>query len=190
MIALSILICSLPERAAQREQLVTFLTRLNPGEVEILVDDSPANVPTGQKRNALISRSIGKYFSFIDDDDEVPHHYINRMLMAINQSPDVVTFTGWMTTDGVDRKEFVIKLGERYEERGGIYYRFPNHLCAFNKDVIRSIRFPHIWHQEDYQWAKAIHDRRLLKTEVHISEPMYHYRYASKKSNIKHTRLR
>lgn len=190
---LSILICSLPERATQCARLVDFLNRHNPGGAEILTDPSPRNVPTGQKRNSLIARSSGAYFSFIDDDDEVFDYYIRRMLSAMESSPDVVTFNGWMTTDGGNRKDFTIKLGEKYEERNGRYYRFPNHLCAFRKEAIRGIQFPNIWVQEDYQWAKAINDRKLLKTEVHIEEPMYHYKFLSKKgnaSNVKVTRLR
>lgn len=194
MVALSILICTLPDRAAKCADLVSFLHTHSHDRVEILTDASDRSVPTGQKRNILINRSEGKYFSFIDDDDQVPDYYINRMLTAIEQGPDVVTFNGWMTTDGVNRQDFTIKLGEKYEERNGIYYRFPNHLCAFRRDAIRGIQFPHIWQQEDYQWAKAIHDRKILKTEVHIEEPMYHYRFDSKKnqqkSNVKISRLR
>lgn len=190
MVALSILICTLPERAAQCAQLVSSLNRHNPGGVEVLTDASPRHVPTGQKRNMLVARSSGAYFSFIDDDDEVPDYYSQRIIQAIETGPDVVTFNGWMTTDGVARKDFTIKLGEKYEERNGRYYRFPNHLCAFRREAVRGIQFPHIWEQEDYQWAKAINDRKLLKTEVHIEEPMYHYRYSSKKHKVKTTRLR
>ena len=123
----------------------------------------------------LIEQSYSEYFSFIDDDDIVSNDYVDKIMNAILENPDVITFNGYMTTNGTNRQNFTIKLGSRYEEKNGHFYRFPNHLCAFKREKVRHIKFPDQWVQEDYIWAKAIHDRGLLKTEVHIESDLYHY---------------
>jgi glycosyltransferase involved in cell wall biosynthesis len=136
---------------------------------------------TGTKRNQLIEQSQSEYFSFCDDDDLVSDNYVSSIMTAIESKPDVVTFNGYMTTNGLNRRNFTIKLNSRYEEKNGHYYRFPNHLCAFKREKVQGIKFPDIWVQEDFQWAKQIHDRRILKTEVHLREDLYWYDYISTK---------
>lgn len=180
---LSILIPTLQEPDSQN-YLKRLLKSLPVTDgVEIITDDSPRDVPTGTKRNSLISRANGEYISQIDCDDIVPEYYVAELLKAIESGPDVVTFNGFMTTNAMSRKNFVIKLGERYEERNGVYYRYPNHLCAFKKSVIEQVKFRPIWVQEDYFWATDIKDRRLLNSEVHIEKDLYHYDYKTKKNN-------
>jgi glycosyltransferase involved in cell wall biosynthesis len=163
-------------------------------DVQVVWKTTGRDIPTGTKRNYLINETQSDYFSFIDDDDQVPEYYIDELVKAISYAPDVVTFNGWMTTNGINRRDFTIKLGSKYEERNGHYYRFPNHLCAFKRSVVKDVRFPDVWVQEDYLYAKQIHDRKLLKTEVHIPKDMYHYQFSTNKpsypGNIKHTRLR
>lgn len=173
---LSILIPTLPERKPKLDALVKSITAQgHTDQVQLLWDSAGREVPTGRKRNTLMNSCDSEYFCFIDDDDKVPNYYVSEMLNAIAKNPDVVTFIGYMTTNGKDRRNFTIKLGSKYEERNGHYYRFPNHLCAFKKPLVNHIRFPETWMQEDYQWAKLINDRKILKTEVHIQRDMYHY---------------
>lgn len=172
---LSILICTLPERQHKLNVLLNSLEQQRTADVEILTDNSDRHVPTGTKRNNLISKSTGEYFCFIDDDDKVPEYYVSEILNALSQNPDVVTFIGYLTNSGAGRKNFTIKLGSKYDEINGHYYRFPNHLCAFKRSLVAHIKYENIWLQEDYHWAKRINDNRILKTEVHINKDMYHY---------------
>jgi glycosyltransferase involved in cell wall biosynthesis len=180
---LSILIPTLQEPDSQNylKRLLKSLPIIE--GVEIITDDSPRDVPTGTKRNSLISRANGEYISQIDCDDIVPEYYVSELLKAMESNPDVVTFNGFMTTNAMSRKNFVIKLGERYEERNGVYYRYPNHLCAFKKSVVEQVKFRPIWVQEDYFWATELRDKKILKTSVHIDKDMYHYDYKTKKNN-------
>lgn len=182
---LSILIPTLPERHQQLARLVRNLQGQKTPEVEIKIHDAGRHITTGEKRNNLIRNCEGEYFVFIDDDDNVPSYYVSELLKAIEQNPDVVTFIGYMTTNGVNRKNFTIKLGSKYEERSGHYYRFCNHLCCFKKSLVEHVKFPHIYMQEDYQWAKMINDRKILKSEVHINKDMYHYAYVTKPARIR-----
>lgn len=181
MSRLAILICTLPERFEKLEELKHVLEPQLGDRAFISIHDAGRHLPTGSKRNQLIEQTQSEYFCFIDDDDMVPNYYVTEMLKAMDQNPDVITFIGQMTTNGVHPANFTIKLGSDYTERTGHYYRFPNHLCAFKREKVNMIKFKDIWVQEDYIWAKTINDRKLLNTEVHIDIPMYHYRFTDRK---------
>jgi hypothetical protein len=181
---LSILIPTLPERAQSLKRLMNILqpqVERYPGEVEIKIHDAGRSMTTGRKRNELIGLATGEYFVQIDDDDIVPMYYVNELMNAIAYSPDVVTFIGYMTTNGCNRENFVIKLGENYEKRNGVYYRFPNHLCCYKRSVVERVKFQNITQTEDYQWALEVKRQKLLKTEVHIEKDMYYYLFRSRK---------
>lgn len=179
---LSILIPCLPEHSSRvfQSRITNILAPQLTPEVELIFNDMPSSVPTGTKRNQMISDSKGKYFSQVDVDDLVPVYYVSELLRAIAQNPDVITFNGYMTTDGLNRKDFTIKLGENYEERNGKYFRYPNHLCCFKKSIVEGVKFRPIWQQEDYHWATEIKNRGLLKTSVHIEKDLYHYDFRNK----------
>lgn len=175
---LAVLICTLPERYDKLKRLTNILDpqiEKFKDQVYYSIHDAGRNMPTGKKRNQLIDQTSSDYFVFIDDDDVVPMFYLDEIMKAIEQKPDVITFCGWMTTNGRDRRNWTIKLGSDYTEKNGHYYRWPNHIVPMRRDAVRGVRFPEIWIQEDYQWSKKIHDLRLLKTEVHIPKDLYHY---------------
>lgn len=111
-------------------------------------------------------------------------------MAALDQNPDCVTFNGWISTNGKQEKDFVIKLGERYEERNNVYYRFPNHLCPMRTNLVRRIQFPHVTVAEDYAWAKTINDKKILKTSVHIEDKLYHYVFMTNKPSYGQPRVR
>lgn len=177
-----ILICTLPERGAKLRRLTDELDRQKrafPGLVDYKCHDAGKSMSTGQKRNQLIEQSTSEYFSFIDDDDMVSPEYISSILQATESNPDVITFNGWYTEYGMNKRLFTIRLGSKYYEdpkdKNFYYYRFPNHLAVFKRDKVRHIKFPHIWQQEDFQWADRIRQMDILKTEVHIPKMLYHY---------------
>lgn len=151
------------------------------GEVEIRINDAGRFMPTGSKRNDMVFNCDSDYFSFVDADDIPSNHYVSKMMEGINLGVDVVTLCGKMTTNGVSKVDWIIKLGEAYEERGGKYYRWPNHLCAFKREKVSHIKFPSIWQGEDYQWSKQIKELGLLKTEHHIPDQIYHYEFMTNK---------
>lgn len=180
---LAILICTLPE-----EYSVTLLKRLTtilnpqlvPG-VDLYIHDAGRAMPTGTKRNELIKNTDSDYVVFIDCDDIVSSTYVADLLEGIEHDPDCVTFRGVMTTNAVDKRDFVIRLGERYEERNKVYYRYPNHITCLKRSAISSVKFKDIWIQEDYHFATEIKNRRLLKTEYFIDKQIYHYDYRTNK---------
>lgn len=180
MSSLAILICTLPERFDKLKRLRNILDPQidrYKDRVSIYLHDGGRQIPTGTKRNLLIEQSTSDYFCFCDDDDQVCSFYVDEIVKAIETGPDVVTFKGWMTTNGARRVDWTIKLGEKYEERNGHYYRWPNHLSVFKRALVNRFKFPDVWIQEDYIWSKAIRDSGVLKTEVHIPMQLYHYQF-------------
>jgi len=183
---LAILIPTLPERKKVFDRLYYLLTEqcLNTeGSIGIIYNDNGREVPTGTKRNALIRDARlmdAEYICMVDDDDMVTPDYIQSIMHGVNQGVDVVTFNGYMTTNGSHRVDFEIRLGEAYEERNGKYYRYPNHLCAFKRTLVEHVPFEPIYMGEDFKWATQIRDRGLLKNSYHIDKQIYHYDYRTK----------
>ena len=181
---LSILIPTLPDRFNYLKRLKNILepqVARYPGEVEIKIHDGGRQFTTGRKRNELIAMSDGEYFIQVDDDDLVPVYYVDELMKAIAQGPDVVSFIGYMTTDGRNKQNFTIKLGSKYETVNNHHYRYPNHLCCYKRSTVAGILFPDITVTEDFQWAHRVNQLGVLKKEVHIDKEMYFYDYRSKK---------
>lgn len=162
-----------------------MLTRLNsildpqismyPGQVTKYIHDKGRAMATGTKRNEMIRDTSSEYFVFVDDDDIVPGDYIQEIMKAITFNPDVITFNGYMTTNGRNQRRFEIKLGSEYYERGGVYYRWPNHITVMKRELVQHIKFPDVHKMEDFYWSKMIHDKKLLKNEIHLDRDMYVY---------------
>lgn len=189
MTLLSICIPTLPEPKSQ-QHLANLMAILWPqlnDQVEVITDDRGRQIPTGTKRNDLYNRAQGKYVCSVDCDDEVSGLYVSEILKSIRAfEPDVVTFNGWMTTNGVARVDWTIKLGEKYEARKDPdqitrYYRWPNHLVPVKKELAIQAKFPDVWQGEDYAWSVQMKERNLLKTSHHINLQLYHYKFITNK---------
>jgi glycosyltransferase involved in cell wall biosynthesis len=172
---LSILIPVINEDRHLLPRLLNELNRQMREGVEIILDEREPPVTTGQKRNDLIEKAVGDYVVAIDADDLILDGYISEILNAAAQGPDCITLKGHMTTHGAKREEFVLRLGEKYENRGGVYYRWPNHITPIKREIAASVKFPNVTNGEDYQWSKTINDKKLIKTEVHINKDLYWY---------------
>lgn len=157
-------------------QIEKFKDRVN-----VHYHDAGRSMTIGEKRNQLVERVTTKYFVFIDSDDVVAKNYLSSIFWGIDQDPDCITFNGWYTHNGGGRQNFVIKLGEKYEERNKVFYRWPNHLVPMKTELVRHIKFPHIVKTEDFQWSKMINDKKLLKTSIHIESDLYWYDFDDRK---------
>jgi glycosyltransferase involved in cell wall biosynthesis len=183
---LSILIPTLESR---KDILIKTLSLLNEqisicnadNDIEILFDKDNRETPTGEKRNRLIERASGKYIVFFDDDDEPLEWYIYLILKAIETDADVIPINGYMTTNGHQLKYWRMGLNFNYTSTilngKEIYERFPNHIAPMKRELIKDFKFLPITIGEDYEWAKRIHDAKVLKTEEQILTPIYHYKF-------------
>lgn len=187
---LSILIPTLKSRTNQLLNVVSILNKQIKdcqafGIIEILIDEDNREATTGAKRNRLIENAKGKYIVFMDDDDEPANNYISLILTAIKSNPDVIPINGYMSTNGHGAKFWDMGLGFGYgvKEINGmqVYDRFPNHIAPMKKELIKDFKFMNITVGEDYEWAKRINDSGILKTEVRITESVYHYKFIENK---------
>lgn len=178
---LSILICTLQSRTGYLCQLLQALAPQRINEVEILVESDDGSMSTGRKRNLLINKAKGKYIVFIDDDDMIAPTYVKDILEAAKQDPDVIVFNGIMTTNGQDERKWYISKDYGYEAKNGAYYRYPNHIVPVRRSIAVQFPFQDLKIGEDYLYATAMHQAKVLKTEVKIDKELYHYQFRTNK---------
>lgn len=185
---LSILICTVPQRADFLQRLYNILIPQKVDEVEILVSES-VNISIGEKRNALLESAKGDYIAFIDDDDRISDNYISLILKGIDKGVDCCSLRGIITEDG--RNPQIFEHSIRYKEystdeaREVVHERFPNHLNAIKSSIAKQFKFPHIDVSEDTNWAYQIFHSGLIKTEHYIPQVIYYYEYRRNKKEMK-----
>ena len=146
-------------------------------KVEVIWD-SAAECTTGRKRNHLLTLSKGKYVVFIDDDDEIVENYIELILDALEQQPDVdcVGMRGYITFDGGNRKDWSISMHHKYwHETPQEYCRTPNHISPVKRQIAMIAKFPETSYGEDMEYSKRILPH--IKSEIFINEYLYHYKF-------------
>lgn len=188
---LSILIPTTPDREKVLYELLYSLhLQIETGKfqpfVEILIETDNKELSVGKKRQMLLERAKGKYVIFVDSDDKVSEDYLYEILEAIKQEPDVISFNGWLETNGANRENFKISkdlpyitVSDAYGKKE--YLRYPNHLCAILRSIAIKIGYKDMRHAEDYDYAKRLKESGLLKKEVYIQKDLYFYLYNSKK---------
>ena len=178
---LSILIPSIPSRWERAQKLYTKISKMCEGkDIEILLFLDNKKRTVGAKRDALVQMSRGKYFMFVDDDDDILS--IDEIYQATFQDVDVITFkqlclnqnkTTFVVTFGVGNLN---EINETYSG-SGIYLdcnRPPYHVCAWNQRF-KKYRFPEISYGEDWQWVEQCITE--AKTEVFIDKILHQYNY-------------
>lgn len=192
MIKLSILICTMPSRAAMLGRLKTELwSQMLPyaDDVEMLIDDSPVDT-IGEKRNRLLGRASGKMISFIDDDDRVSSNYVSLLMGGVGKDVDCCSLLGVITTNGKDPHYFEHSIkysayetieGTDFGKREIHYLRYPNHISCIRAEIAKSFKFPEKNWGEDTDWATQINESGLLKKEHYIEEVIYYYDYLTSK---------
>lgn len=177
---LSILIPTLPERQHYLNELLQCLRKQANSEIEVLTDSRPRQITTGEKRNALIAKAQGDYVWQVDDDDLIMDGAIEAIFKAFVSNPDCLAINGIMTTNGKNPERWKIAIGNPYEKVNGVYLRYPNHITPMKSEIASQVKFEHITIQEDYKWATELKNRDLLKTQVVVDIPIYHYRVRTK----------
>lgn len=184
---LSILIPTIWKRNKEFRLLWDFI-KSQSDEIELLSDCDNGELSIGLKRNELLQRSNGEYVAFIDDDDEVSSDYIKLLMEGINKGVDCCSLSGMYFVDGkldgffehsLKYKEW--KTNPDNVEHEIKYERYPNHLNCIKASIAKQFKFPEKNFGEDHDWSKQIHESGLLKTEHYIEQPIYYYKYISKK---------
>lgn len=185
---LAILIPTLPERQTiLNKLLVDVYSQIGNKKVIIKVKDTGREITIGKKRQIMLEdcNAIGgiDYISFVDDDDIVSPDYVGEIYTAIQSGPDVVGIRGYITTNGANRQNWIIRTKYNWAENvdGFRYVRYPNHLAPIKLEHALEAGFEDISFGEDYKYSMRLKELGKLKTEVFIDKELYHYKFISKK---------
>jgi glycosyltransferase involved in cell wall biosynthesis len=195
----SICVLTLKQRHEDIGRLVQELDQQTRGRaVQVLWLGDNKSMSVGEKRNLLWSIAAGKYLSFFDDDDWPDSMYVEKVLQAIEQRPDVVTFQVLKKHNGKNHRV------HRYAKRYGMnildpdrtrpirfYNMLPDHLCVWNRDIVYDgdkmrVPFPDQNLREDHIWAQGMLDH--YSNAVDIPEALYIYDYQTDKSETHQSR--
>ncbi len=185
---LSILICTIESRRDSFEKLFSKLNTqrmavdYGSDKIEILAICDNKQISVGKKRQALLEMAKGLYVVFIDDDDDIPGNYINKIIDSVTSDsgfPDSVGFKIECNIGG--KKETAIasnKYHDWCENKDGFRYcRTPYHKTPILKAIAKAIGFKDMRYAEDYDYSKRLKDSGLIKKEFFIDQVMYYYNY-------------
>lgn len=193
----SVLIATVGERNADLQRTLDVLAvqiDRSPAEIEVVVawDEHPRQGALGAARQRLLDDARGEYVSFVDDDDELPAYYVERVVEALQARPAYVGWRMQCFIGGAAQKPTFHSL--RYpawsdDEHG--YYRHISHLNPIRTELARRGRFDrHV--PEDVDWSLQVYasldptevddDGALTMCEAFIDDVMYLYRYEPKRS--------
>ena len=178
---LSILIPTIPSRQNMSMMLFDKVIKHLPfDDVEILVLLDNKTKSIGEKRENLVQSCTGKYFMFLDDDDDFEN--LEDVYHATFSNVDVITFKSLCRN--TDKTQYIVthRLGNEVEHNcdgEGRYLdcnRPPFHNCAWNSKY-KKFHFPFVNYAEDWGWLKQfVYD---AKTEWHIDKTVYKYNFDS-----------
>lgn len=143
----------------------------------------------GGKRNAIMRVARGEYVACVDDDDEIHPEYIPKILEAIEQGPDVVGFkvacygyaNGCKSPEIMEPADVSIRYdGWANDQNGFKYVRYPHHLAPTKREHAMAIGYRGHY-GEDHDYSVRMQASGRLKTEVHIDEFLYIYKFNAKK---------
>lgn len=172
---LSILIPSIPERNIQAMQLFNRIEKIMQGyDVEILILTDNLKNSIGQKREKLKNTASGKYFAFVDDDDDISFCYYLIADVILSSEPDVICFNSLASVNG---EKSVVVFGRGFTNEqfspNKTIYRKPFHVCAWKTELVKDIEFPDSNYGEDWHWSERALER--VKTEHYIDAVLHYY---------------
>jgi glycosyltransferase involved in cell wall biosynthesis len=187
---LSILICSHTARRPLMDRMVHHLEHQRIfviDGVEILTATNDDYMERGKTRNQLLDAARGEYCCFVDDDDVVSDDYIEKILAALENKPDICGITGQVIQlrYPVTTRLFHLSVahpevfslpikGPEREELG--ISRFASHLCPIRTEIARQVRFPKDVKHEDNGYSGRLQEAGLLRETI-IEGVIYYYFY-------------
>ena len=195
----SILIPTLVERKGKFLELLHGLERqINKDnlkeKVEVISICDNRTIKLSDKRNMLQKLSNGRYFTHLDDDDELTHNYCKTVVDFIekmNEEVDVITYdqkalvgdTEFIVKSSLDYPMNLIPCGNQLDPDGKInkqmeaYIRYPWQWELWNKKFKKVYRSDSNGNaQEDLNWLKKI-QLEYPKTSANINfiGHVYHF---------------
>ena len=183
MIKLSILIPTVPSRKKLLDNLLEVLYPHITDEVELIVMMDNKKRTLGYKRQEMLWLAQWEYLVFIDDDDEITGDYVQSLLDATNSKPDVICYNVEISINWSEKhKVFYSKeLTEHFD--GEYYYRKPNHLMCFRREIALKEPYNDLRFWEDSDYAERIY--KYIQSEYIIDKVLYHYKSIPNNSECK-----
>ena len=154
-------------------------------KVEILTLADNKAMTIGEKRQALLDISRGKWIGFLDDDDWVSDDYVASLSQAMNDKPaDVITFEQDCTVNS-DKFKVDFRVGnpvEPYVPNSGktLIRRPPYHICFWRSRIAKNVRFRSLSYGEDLDWISRM--LPYVTLETHLDKVLHQYRFSDSTS--------
>ena len=176
MIKLSILIRTIPQRAALLQEILAVLEPQLTNEVELLTDPTFPQI-MGTKCNNMLRQANGEYVAFVDDDDLVPDYYVAKFLEAIDRHhPDIVSIEGQCyQEEGTYRYIQTLHSPVWAFGKDGMLHQPCTGICAVKRDLAIKAGYEDVMYYEDRGFSERI--KQHAKTEHHLPWIMYIHRY-------------
>jgi hypothetical protein len=176
----TILIASIAGREASLKKLLESIhekrNRICPElEIQVTVAYDNKEKSIGLKRQSLLESALGKYLSFIDDDDDVTDAYFEDALETIRGKYDVCRLRGQ-----ISQFTFTHSLETTLDSKmskDGIFTRPPNHLNVMLATAAKFIKFGNAVSGEDLDWTVRLAQSGFLTKEYQPDINRIHYIY-------------
>lgn len=173
---LSILICSVNNRV--NNFLQNIYKQINDQylkDVEVLCIIDNRTQTIWEKRNNLIGMAKWEYITFVDDDDKISTSYIKVLLEWIETGKDVICFDAEISINGWIYKKVDYDINNAHTFKNDIYYRLPNHLMCWKREIANKVKYEDISFWEDTKWANDM--IQLVHSQHKIRNTLYYYDY-------------
>ncbi|MCX6924714.1 MAG: hypothetical protein NT154_16100 [Verrucomicrobia bacterium] len=114
---------------------------------------------------------------FCDDDDWIAPRYVEALLQAAMDGPDLISFRQEATVDGVTGTiEFRLGNPNEFFDPQKLTLRNAWHICAWRRSLAILSHFPATNFAEDWAFAGPLCALPGLK-EIHIPDVLHYYRH-------------
>lgn len=176
----SVLIPTIPGREEGLRNLLSSIrekvSRIAPElRVEYCVRFDNREMSIGLKREELLQKCLGKYMSFIDDDDDITDAYIEDLVQTIQGNYPVMRLRGQ-----ISQYTFTHSLENKLSDKmakDGVFIRPPNHLNPMMSDVAKLVHFRDSIRGEDLDWTIRLAKSGFLTNEYTSDPSRIHYIY-------------
>jgi hypothetical protein len=176
----TILIASIAGRETSLKNLLESIhekrNRLCPDlKVQVTVAYDNKEKSIGLKRQSLLDSALGKYLSFIDDDDEVTDAYFEDALATIQGKYDVCRLRGQ-----INQYTFTHSIETKLDSKmakDDVFLRPPNHLNVMLATAAKHIKFGDAISGEDHDWTIRLAQSEFLTNEYQPDTNRIHYIY-------------
>jgi hypothetical protein len=176
----TILIASIAGREASLKKLLESIhekkNRLCPDlNIQVMVAYDNKEKSIGLKRQSLLESALGKYMSFVDDDDDLTDAYFEDALTTIQGGYDVCRLRGQISQFTFTHSIETTLTSKMSKD--GVFTRPPNHLNVMITTAAKFIKFGNAISGEDLDWTIRLAQSGFLTNEYRPDINRIHYIY-------------